>query len=647
MAHKRWPKLAAMKNTTTLRDLLAKAHPFVLVGAMACGSSAPPVEHAELEETLTEAVVEAPEVNPWTAMTGEALRDYVEAGALAGLSEVQEGANAASLDAWLAAPDSAPAIGGRASERLSELAAVAVAKGDLDRGEGIIRLVRAKAANRNQAFMGNTLLSEIARRRNEADPREGIAGVFRELPRTRLGSSTVIFQIFQGQEQLDAQLAQIQQQLVSLDTASGALYFEQILPGIVANREHFLAAIEIVGTEHEGQRPPSEYAFATVDLTRARDANPVNVAVWDVGTNPELFSEQLYTNENEQENQEDDDGNGLVDDIHGVVQDTGVYTHQALLFEPSQETLTQYTPFLQGIMDLRAGLATSEPAQQVLGLMRGATSQEALEDLNTNLSAVGEWAHGTHVAGIMLAGVPQARLSVFRSAWAGEARIYHHRGPTDEELAAERANVEHIAAYINTHGVKVVNASLGFSLEYVANELRHESDTYSNNDEVMARAHVVQAHRGATWERVFELCPNTLFVVAAGNSNQDVVEYGVVPASTERDNVLVVGAVDTYGQWATFTNSNPDRVRVFDFGVSVPSLIPDGSTVPLSGTSMASPNVANLAAKLYSLDANLTPQAAIEIIHETADPIAEPFNGRIANETAAIRQVRRTRRSRR
>ena len=147
MAPGRCLKLAAMKNMTPLRVLLTKAHPFVLAGVMACGSSAPPIEHGEVDETTVETAVVTPAVDPWTAMTGEALRDYVEAGALAGLSQVQEGANAAALDAWLAAPDSAPAIGGRASERLSELAAVAVAKGDFDRGEGIIRLVRAKAAH--------------------------------------------------------------------------------------------------------------------------------------------------------------------------------------------------------------------------------------------------------------------------------------------------------------------------------------------------------------------------------------------------------------------------------------------------------------------------------------------------------------------
>src|SRR5690606_26553858 len=182
----------------------------------------------------------------------------------------------------------------------------------------------------------------------------------------------------------------------------------------------------------------------------------------------------------------------------------GACDHGALLFEPGEAVIREYGPFLQGIMDLRAGLASSEAAQRVLALMRGVTDSDQLEALEKNLDAVGEWAHGTHVAGILLAGVPQARMAIFRSSWAGEARLYHHRGPTDEELAGERANVAQIAAFINTHGIKVVNASLGFGEDCVAAQLRHERDRYADDAAVMARAAEVQAHRSQTWRSVFE-----------------------------------------------------------------------------------------------------------------------------------------------
>ena len=83
---------------------------------------------------------------------------------------------------------------------------------------------------------------------------------------------------------------------------------------------------------------------------------------------------------------------------------------------------------------------------------------------------------------------------------------------------------------------------------------------------------------------------------------------------------------------------------MFDHGVEVDSLIPSGERVPAVGDVHGSPGVACLAGKLFSLDAALTPERAIAVIAETGDPIAAPFNGRIANETRAVAAVRAARR---
>lgn len=634
------------------RTPLSAPGALLLLLSLACGGAQTPApDPCATDPNRCASDAEPTPPSPWDGMRGQALRDYLREAAWAKIAEVQPEVTPDALASWLEDPSQAPALAGRTVERLFDLAMVALAEGDLDRAEKIVRLVRTAARNRNSAFSGTTLLAETASRRAGDDDdaaKAAIAAVFRELPRSRFGSATVIFQIFQAPEQVEARLAQVHQQMVSLETASAALFFEQILPSILEHRERFLAAIETVRAEHQAQPEPEPYRFGTVDLTGARDAQPVRIAVWDVGTNPELFADQLFTNEAEEVNGRDDDGNGQIDDRHGLVQDVGEVSNMDLLFDPGEEILREYKPFLRGIMDLRAGMASTEAAQRVLALMRGATSPEALEELERNLDAVGEWAHGTHVAGLMLQGLPQARLAIFRSAWAGESRLYHHRGPTDEELAVERANIDAIAEFIDRHHIRVVNASLGFSEDYVADQLRYERDRYPDDAAVRARAAEVHAKRAENWAAIFDACPDTLFVVAAGNSNQDVVEYGVIPASLRRPNVLVVGAVDRWGQWATFTNSNPEQVRVFDFGVEVPSVVPDGETVPLSGTSMASPNAANLAAKILAVDPALTPAQVIGLMEETGDPIAEPFGGVIANEERALQQLRsrRPRRSR-
>ncbi|MFO0604560.1 MAG: S8 family serine peptidase [Polyangiales bacterium] len=582
----------------------------------------------------------------WDALSRDDLCRVVTEGAHARIREAQPDFELARLDAYLADPASAPEIAGRTADQLYDLAIVALVKGRAADAERTVRLIRARARNRNLAFMGTTMLAEVARRGagdDEAAQGRAIDAVFGELPRPRFGSATVVFQLFQTQEQLTARVRQIHGTLVSQDTARAALWFGEVMPEVVRARARFLAAIERVRTAQNATPEPASYAFGTVNLAGARDARPVVVGVWDLGTNPALFQRQMYVNRREQPNGRDDDGDQLADDISGVVAD-GDAPNTALLYDPGADTIRQYAPFLRGVMDLRAGMASTPAAQRVLELQRGVTDEAGLDALDRNLDAIGEWSHGTHVAGIMLSGNPHARLAVFRSAWAGESRPYHHRGPTDAELDAERANMEAVARFINANQVRVVNASLGFSVEYLEAELRHERDRYHSDDEVRARARAVQARRKDNWRRVFELCPQTLFVVAAGNSNQDVMEYDEIPASIGAPNLLVVGAVDRWGGWATFTNSNPERVRVFDHGVEVDSLIPSGERVPLSGTSMASPGVACLAGKLFSLDAALTPERAIAVIAETGDPIAAPFNGRIANETRAVAAVRAARR---
>jgi subtilisin family serine protease len=57
---------------------------------------------------------------------------------------------------------------------------------------------------------------------------------------------------------------------------------------------------------------------------------------------------------------------------------------------------------------------------------------------------------------------------------------------------------------------------------------------------------------------------------------------------------------------------------VYADGYEVESYVPGGSRMKLSGTSMASPNVANLAAKLIALDPSLTPVQVIELIKKGA-----------------------------
>jgi subtilisin family serine protease len=111
-------------------------------------------------------------------------------------------------------------------------------------------------------------------------------------------------------------------------------------------------------------------------------------------------------------------------------------------------------------------------------------------------------------------------------------------------------------------------------------------------------------------------------VAAAGNANADSSFDETIPASLGLPNLVTVGAVDKAGDEAGFTSYGP-TVVIHANGFEVESYIPGGTKMKMSGTSMASPNAANLAAKIVVLNPKLTPPEVIRIMRKTADQSAD------------------------
>ncbi|MEV2247277.1 S8 family peptidase [Streptomyces sp. NPDC049970] len=107
----------------------------------------------------------------------------------------------------------------------------------------------------------------------------------------------------------------------------------------------------------------------------------------------------------------------------------------------------------------------------------------------------------------------------------------------------------------------------------------------------------------------------TLPVVAAGNENQDACD--VSPARA--DGVLAVGASDGRDRQATFSNWGT-CVWMYAPGVDILSAKLGGGSTTLSGTSMASPHVAGVAALYKGQNPDATPQEVTDWLAAEATP---------------------------
>lgn len=266
---------------------------------------------------------------------------------------------------------------------------------------------------------------------------------------------------------------------------------------------------------------------------------------------------------------------------------------------------------LTAIDDLDGGVE-SPAAALMTARLEGLTEAETAA-FSDDISRWSGYTHGTAVADIALAGRGRAEIIVARMEW------WRGSPPVpcwSRELAdREAASIRDLLTFLVDSGARVVNMSWGrFETAYLGNLEECAPDMPIEARRVLARYTVENIRT----EMIAGMAaaPHVLFVGAAGNAGSSL-EAANPATRFSLPNFILVGAVDRSGKLADYSNTGPEVV-IYANGDRVPARLPGGMLSFPTGTSMATPNVANAAAKMLAVNPRLSGADLRALLEQTA-----------------------------
>jgi hypothetical protein len=368
-------------------------------------------------------------------------------------------------------------------------------------------------------------------------------------------------------------------------------------------------------TRHESPLPDI-WSERQVTLTGQEGGSPVLVAAWNWGIDAAALGSQAWTNPGEQANGRDDDGDGFIDNLHGLAW-TQDWKPTTQLLMPTIDARCE--PALLARMsvgyfdDFGEVFLTDERFQMKKLFQRLMPAQR--DALERDMRLMMLRAQGTHQASVILEGNPYAKVQGVR--FGSEDFWRQAQPPTDEASSRAAQAIRDAADLARKSGARVVHIGWQLSVNDLVAMLEAHGIGEREVDRRMMASPMLRPMREAL-EEVMKANPEILFVGGLDSTRQGETNVNdAIPTRFTLPNFLLINNVSADGLPNKFTSKVP-YVNLFAKGRDVEGALPGdimgGMRTGMSGPHVASAQGANLAAKLIALNPSLTPAQVIELI---------------------------------
>jgi hypothetical protein len=238
----------------------------------------------------------------------------------------------------------------------------------------------------------------------------------------------------------------------------------ELAPSIIRARYRLVASLPLKQTlaetygaylaAHKVEKPDI-WASRNVDLPAGKGYAPVNVAVWDSGVDTRLFPGRVAK------------ANGKVPVIAFDRYSKPATGELMPIPAELRSRIPQMKSRLKGFSDLQSNIDSPEATEvkTFLSTLQPDQYKQAIEEI----SLAGNWMHGTHVAGITIAGNPYARIVIGRIEY--DWHLLPDPCPSRELVERDASNQMTYIDFFRRHHVRVVNMSWGGSVKGIEEQL--------------------------------------------------------------------------------------------------------------------------------------------------------------------------------